>query len=77
PYGCLEQTTSSAWPWLHANEQNLRRFGLDPEQLNKRQQSLEQAFERLQAQQRGSGGFGLWDNHSPEEHWLTAYVADF
>ncbi len=77
PYGCLEQTTSSAYPWVYADEANIQRFGLGKSDLPDRRDSIEHALERLQARQRAEGGFGLWSNASPEEHWLGAYVADF
>ncbi len=77
PYGCLEQATSSAYPWVYADDENMRRFDLAKKGLPNRKDSIQHALERLQARQRPEGGFGLWSNTSPEEHWLSAYVTDF
>ena len=77
PYGCLEQTTSSAYPLLFADPAAQQRFGLAPLTDADRAQRIESAFRRLRRMQLPSGGFGLWDNHSPEEPWLTAYASQF
>ncbi len=77
PYGCLEQTTSKAFPLSYATQQNLASSGVEhktPEQI---QQYIDRGIERLASLQKSSGGFGLWDSDSAEEHWLTAYASDF
>ena len=76
PYGCLEQVSSSAWPWLYANSKNIKRLKLPEASAKKRLEAVEEAWRKIEAMQLGNGGFGLWDNHSAEEHWLTAYVTD-
>jgi len=79
PYGCLEQTSSRAWPLLFAeptdfgmyqNKQQNRLF-------NDRFGVISEAISRLLGMQLYSGGFGAWSNNSPEEYWLTVYVTDF
>ncbi|MBF0455122.1 MAG: alpha-2-macroglobulin family protein [Magnetococcales bacterium] len=77
PYGCLEQTTSRAFPLLFIDAKVAQEMGLEPLSYAERKKRLETAFKRLAAMQRGSGGFGLWDKQSPEEPWLTPYVVDF
>lgn len=82
PYGCLEQTTSSTYPWIYATRGNIDRLGLTGIEshrvsLDKRIEYLEKGVERIRNLQLSSGGFGLWNNTSNEQHWLTAYVADF
>lgn len=78
PYGCLEQSTSAAYPWLFANQETLDAVGIANNQaLSKRNASITEGLQRIQAKSLTSGGYGLWGNTSPEEHWLTAYVADF
>jgi len=77
PYGCLEQTSSSAYPWVYATDEAITRFGIHNADQTKRIKSIEIAMGRLQAKQRPNGSFGLWSNTAPEEHWLSAYVADF
>ncbi|NOQ65468.1 MAG: alpha-2-macroglobulin family protein, partial [Methyloprofundus sp.] len=84
PYGCLEQTTSTSYPWLFLNAQRIAQFKLNEVKANgkkldltQRTDRINQSIIRLAGMQRGNGSFGLWGNHSDEEHWLTAYVSDF
>ncbi len=82
PYGCLEQTTSSTYPWVFATPDNIDKLGLyeiksGKADLEKRLEYLETGVNRIRNLQLGSGGFGLWNNASNEQHWITTYVADF
>ncbi len=84
PYGCLEQTISTTYPWLMIDAENMKRFGLEtlkihnkPIDLAKKPQILQKGLEMLAAMQRSNGSFGLWSNQDSEEHWLTAYAVDF
>ncbi len=77
PYGCLEQTTSSAFPLVYVDAQSAKRLGLEPLSLAERAKRLETAFRRIQSMQLPSGGFGLWNGNGPEELWLTPYATDF
>ncbi len=77
PYGCLEQTTSRAWPLLYATPARAARYDLPRLAPEERMKRLRDAVDRLGKMQRGSGGFGLWHNASPEDGWLTAFVTDF
>lgn len=77
PYGCAEQTTSTAYPHVFVDEDTARRFGLKPYTREQRAQMLESAIGRLAAYQAPSGGFSLWGNVSEYEYWLSAYVTSF
>ncbi len=77
PYGCLEQTTSRAFPLLSATPENIQKYRLPPVSLEDRMNWLDKAVERISAMQLASGGFGLWSKSSPEVPWLTAYVTEF
>ena len=77
PYGCLEQTSSSAYPYALATEQNQARFNMTPVTAQQRAERIDVALTRIAGMQASNGGFGLWDDTSPEEHWLTVYVTDF
>ncbi len=77
PYGCLEQTTSRAWPLVFATPSAIEKFRLPEISSKERLKRLNKAIERLSGMQLASGGFGLWTKSSPEEAWLTVYVTDF
>lgn len=77
PYGCLEQTTSSAWPYLYLETDAAERLGLDPLEMDERKARVSAALLRLTGMQLSSGGFALWGGDGMEEYWLTPYVADF
>ena len=84
PYGCLEQSVSSTYPWLYAQQKNLQKLGLSDARINeqtidfsRRKQYLSRGIKRILAKQLANGGFGLWSNTSNEEFWLTAYASEF
>ena len=73
PYGCIEQTTSSAFPQLH-----LARFiPLDDTQKEEARRNVEIAIQRLQRFQRSDGGFSYWPNGGRISSWSTSYVGHF
>lgn len=77
PYGCLEQTTSRAAPLLTATEAAQSRLGLPVVADHERLAMLSQAIERVASFAKAGGGFGLWGEDGPEEHWLTVFATDF
>ena len=77
PYGCLEQTTSSAYPLVFIDEAGALAYGLKPLSREERASRLDLAFGRLAAMQQAPGGFGLWSSGGPYEAWLSAYVTGF
>ncbi|HEY8879424.1 MAG TPA: alpha-2-macroglobulin [Roseateles sp.] len=77
PYGCLEQTTSSAYPLVFIDDEAARRWGMTPVPREERAKRLDGAFARLAGMQQSKGGFGLWEASSPYEAWLSAYVTGF
>ncbi|PKG83298.1 alpha-2-macroglobulin [Colwellia sp. 75C3] len=77
PYGCLEQSTSSTYPWLYANDDILDSLNLKNATNKNRLESINHGLSRIQAKALKNGSYGLWSNTSQEEHWLTAYVGDF
>ncbi len=77
PYGCLEQSTSSSYPWAFANDETLAKLDLKNSTKKSPAQNLEYGMDIIAKKQRSNGGFGLWSSQSSEEHWLTAYAGDF
>lgn len=79
PYGCLEQTSSRAWPLLLVEKEDLKIFNTEKalKTFENRQQLIEKAISKIISMQRYNGSFGLWSNESSEEKWLTVYVTDF
>ena len=79
PYGCLEQTTSTAWPYLFLDANVSEQLGLEPLDMKTRNERVTSALLRLSGMQLSNGGFTLWggDSANKEEYWLTPYVVDF
>lgn len=77
PYGCLEQTSSRAFVLTYATEQAQKTMAVNPMSDAERVKAITIGIDRLASLQLSNGGYGLWRNSSPEEHWLTVYVADF
>lgn len=77
PYGCAEQTTSTAYPHVLVDEEGAKLFGLKAYTREQRADMLEKAIARLGAMQAPNGGFSLWGNVSEYQYWLSAYVSNF
>jgi uncharacterized protein YfaS (alpha-2-macroglobulin family) len=77
PYGCLEQTASSAYPLLFIDDEAAKRWGLTPVPREERAKRLDTAFARIAGMQQPKGGYGLWAASGPYEGWLSAYVTGF
>lgn len=76
PYGCAEQTVSSAYPWLYVDEATARRYGMKVYTHDERAQRIDFALGKLGGYQSARGGFTLWGN-GRDDFWLSAYVAGF
>ena len=78
PYGCLEQSTSSTYPWLFTDEQSLAQMHLKNSTGRTPAENVAHGLDRIFKKQKSNGAFGLWSNNDKyEQHWLTAYVGDF
>lgn len=76
PYGCTEQTTSSAYPWLYVDEAAARQYGLKVYTHEERAQRVDFALGKLGGYQGANGGFSMW-GAGDADLWLSAYVAGF
>lgn len=75
PYGCLEQTVSTAMPLLYLDD--LAGYaGLD-EDAGALRERVQKSIWRILNMQRSDGAFSLWDAYGPAEPWLSAYALDF
>jgi alpha-2-macroglobulin len=77
PYGCTEQTVSSAFPQLYYGDM------ADLMQLNKAQNKLNantnilEAIRKIKMRQLYNGAVTLWDGEGTENWWVTVYAAHF
>ncbi|MES2322639.1 MAG: alpha-2-macroglobulin [Pseudomonadota bacterium] len=78
PYGCLEQTTSAAYPHVFIDEEGAKAVGLEPRTREQRAKFIEGAIGRIAGMQGSAGGFRLWNGDNGNyENWLTPYVTGF
>ena len=78
PYGCLEQTTSAAYPHVFIDEEGAKAVGLKPHSREQRAKFIEGAIARIAGMQGAEGGFRLWNGTDGSyEVWLTPYVTSF
>jgi len=77
PYGCTEQTVSSAFPQLYYGDM-ADLVGLNREQnkLNANTNILE-AIRKIKMRQLYNGAVTLWDGIDREDWWATIYAAHF
>ena len=73
PHGCVEQTTSSAFPQLYLT----KLMELPPTQAAETQRNVKRAIERLRSFQVASGGFAYWPGQSEVNAWGTNYAGNF
>lgn len=76
PYGCVEQTTSKAFPLLFLDENTARQFAITPLSQKDRAERMNVAFSRLASMQVESGHFNMWPQGDYVVTQLTPYVAD-
>ena len=79
PYGCLEQTSSRAWPLVtyQSLSEGVNLNAKANKILLDKQRHINAAIQRINGMQKSNGSFGLWNNQSDEEHWLTVYALEF
>jgi uncharacterized protein YfaS (alpha-2-macroglobulin family) len=76
PYGCVEQTTSSAYPWLFVDEEVSKRYKLNVYTREQRAERISFAVGKLAGYQGPDGSFSLWGG-AGHDLWLSSYVAEF
>ncbi|NHF58846.1 hypothetical protein FK220_005815 [Flavobacteriaceae bacterium TP-CH-4] len=73
PHGCVEQTTSGAFPQLYLADI----FDLDGNRKQKIQQNIDRAIKRLGGFQNPTGGFAYWPGQNTSNDWGTSYAGHF
>lgn len=80
PYGCLEQVTSRAWPYLTLGPVRQALLN-DPEDAeaakNEAKSVLADSVSRLLAMQISDGGFGAWPSFNSSSPWRSVNTAFF
>ncbi len=73
PHGCIEQTTSSAFPQLYLS----KLLNLDENYSKTIQRNVSAALSRLKLFQTSSGGFAYWPGESQADEWGSTYAGHF
>jgi len=73
PHGCVEQTTSGAFPQLFLADI----FDVPSDKKMKIQANIESAIKRLGGYQNASGGFSYWPGQAQANDWGTSYAGHF
>lgn len=73
PHGCVEQTTSRAFPQLYLGEFTQ----LDAEQQKEVEENIKYCIGRLSSYQVADGGMAYWPGGKQSGAWVSAYVLHF
>lgn len=73
PHGCVEQTTSGAFPQLFLADI----FDMPKSKKEKVQKNVEMAINRLAGFQKSNGGLSYWPGQSNANDWGTTYAGHF
>ena len=73
PHGCVEQTTSSAFPQLFLTDV----FDVPSDKKKRIQQNIDRGIKRLGGFQNPNGGFSYWPGQNHVNDWGTTYAGHF
>ncbi|CAM2009072.1 alpha-2-macroglobulin family protein [Acanthopleuribacter pedis] len=73
PHGCVEQTTSAAFPQLYLS----KLMKLAPDRLKEVEENIHEAMGRLARFQQSSGGLSYWPGQMSYHFWSTSYAGHF
>lgn len=73
PHGCIEQTTSAAFPQLYLS----RIMDLDENFKKEIRKNIQAAIKRIGLFQTSNGGFSYWPGQSDANPWGTTYATHF
>ncbi len=73
PHGCVEQTTSKAFPQLCLSDY----CSLSAADQQEAEENVKRAIDRLKNYQTAEGGMSYWPNGKYSNNWASAYVLHF
>jgi uncharacterized protein YfaS (alpha-2-macroglobulin family) len=73
PHGCLEQTTSRAFPQLYLEDA----VEMNEQEKTRVRQHITAAVQKLQGFQLANGGFSYWPGQSNYNDWSSTYAGHF
>jgi hypothetical protein len=73
PHGCVEQTTSAAFPQLFLDQL----VKLPPKKAQETQANIEAALRKLAMFQTFAGGFAFWPGDPEAGDWISTYAGHF
>jgi uncharacterized protein YfaS (alpha-2-macroglobulin family) len=76
PYGCTEQTVSSAFPQLYYGD-FADALKLNPENKQNAAYNVAEAIRKIKMRQLYNGAVTLWDGEERADWWTTVYAAHF
>jgi uncharacterized protein YfaS (alpha-2-macroglobulin family) len=79
PYGCTEQTVSTAFPQLYFGDlaDMVRKTNSNTAQRVSANANIQEAIRKIKMRQLYNGAVTLWDNEGSENWWATIYSAHF
>lgn len=76
PYGCIEQTTSGAFPQLYVRDL-IRNLSQSKYGYNTPEYNIQEGIKRIYSMQTYNGGFAYWPGGYDDNWWGTAYATHF
>ena len=76
PYGCVEQTTSTAFPQIYFGE-IAKSLGDEKLKNLNPQRNVQEAIQKLQTMQMYNGALSYWEGGTYESWWGTVYATHF
>ncbi|MBN2496485.1 MAG: hypothetical protein JXR96_17965 [Deltaproteobacteria bacterium] len=73
PHGCVEQTTSAAFPQIYLS----KLLRLEPKRAAEVEKNVRAAISKLAGFQTGDGGFAYWPGGARADDWSTTYAGHF
>jgi len=79
PYGCTEQTVSTAFPQLYFGDLSdlVQKTNVNTTQRTSANANVLEAIRKIKMRQLYNGAVTLWDNETTENWWATIYAAHF